>query len=225
MTEIVAPKPYIYVFEHLDNHIKWLSRLLIILAVMSAIAVVTGYVEHVILVEISAGGGGDSLVARAEASDFSQLVIGWCQMLISILTVITFAYWIIRACRNVHAMSKSESKLSFSPAWSVGWYCIPIANLWKPYQAMRQIWNISEDASSNPDRPGSSLLALWWFVFLVDSTIGRVAFKYALKAETLDQLLTSNVITMISDGFGIVAIIVALKLITTIQSFQSKYVP
>jgi FtsH-binding integral membrane protein len=221
MSENAAGSLKQYTFQDLSVHSRWLKRLLIGLGIISIVAVVSGVLEHQLLSELIGGADADSIQARAESSDFRQQIIGWLQVLISVSVLVTFAWWIVRACRNAHAIS--DVRLTFSPAWSLGWYCIPIANLWKPYQAMKQIWNVSEDPKSDVERPGSSLLQLWWFVFLVDSTLGRVAFKYTMKAETLDQLLTANILTIASDVFGIIAVMVAYKLINTIQLFQSKH--
>ncbi|MGB0798912.1 MAG: DUF4328 domain-containing protein, partial [Planktomarina sp.] len=54
--------------------------------------------------------------------------------------------WIYRAAHNANQISPSETRIT--PGWSVGWFFIPVASLWKPYQAMRHTWNTAMDAAS-----------------------------------------------------------------------------
>ena len=60
-----------------------------------------------------------------------------------------FCLFMPRANRNARAFGSS---MSISPGWAAGWFFVPIANLWMPYQAMKEIWQ-----GSDPDpnvRPG-----------------------------------------------------------------------
>jgi hypothetical protein len=74
-------------------------------------------------------------------SDVVTGIVGLAQFILAIITGITFLRWIYRSNNNLRALS-GES-MTFTPGWSVGWYFIPIANLWKPYQVMNEIWKVS----------------------------------------------------------------------------------
>ena len=72
---------------------------------------------------------------------FSDLVSGCLavvRVVFAIFLGITFLKWIYRTNFNLRALS--QERMSFTPGWSVGWYFVPIANLFKPYQAMKEIW-------------------------------------------------------------------------------------
>jgi len=52
-------------------------------------------------------------------------------------TVIVWCIWQHRAQAN--AVVLSGGGLRFTPGWAVGWWFIPIANLWKPFQTVREL--------------------------------------------------------------------------------------
>src|SRR3546814_19857585 len=49
---------------------------------------------------------------------------------------------------------------------SVGWFCVPIANLWMPFQAMRQLSKASAKPGDWEAADTSALLAWWWLFWL-----------------------------------------------------------
>ena len=76
-----------------------------------------------------------------------------------LVSAILVSKWTLRASHNVRALGATN--LMFSPRASVGWYFVPIANLWKPYQAMREIWQASVSPSAWK-RQQIPLLLPWW---------------------------------------------------------------
>ena len=47
---------------------------------------------------------------------------------------------------------KDADHESFTPGWSVGWFFVPIMNPWKPFQAMREIWQASAEPGNGFDK-------------------------------------------------------------------------
>ena len=98
---------------------------------------------------------------NAEGLYAAVLLANW---LILILTYVVFGTWIYRAAANVDAASVPGFR--FTPGWAVGWHFVPIANLFKPFGAMRQIWNASHgnetgdldrgNAAGTPSNPAAS---------------------------------------------------------------------
>src|SRR5437868_6687462 len=79
--------------------------------------------------------------AKSDSDNFSlldgvELVSGLVTILVFIITGVLFLRWIHRANRNARALGAQGMR--FTPGWAVGWYFIPIASLWKPYQAMKE---------------------------------------------------------------------------------------
>lgn len=84
--------------------------------------------------------------------------------------------WMSGATRNTLAVRPG---LKMSQLGAVGWWFVPVASLYKPYQYIRDIW---VTAKGTPGRRGASSeqpLAIWWFTFLggniISSVVSRVA--------------------------------------------------
>src|SRR4051812_9992979 len=83
--------------------------------------------------------------------------------------------WIYRASANAHALS---SEMTISPGWAVGWYFIPIANLFKPFQAMREIWMASHFRGNWHGEPSPSLLTAWWGLWIVVNILDNLTTQF-----------------------------------------------
>lgn len=77
-----------------------------------------------------------------------------------VASIVVVAMWIYRAHANLRAASIDG--LEFSPGWAVGCYFIPIVNLFKPFQDMRELWNATHGQSDG--LPADSRLTTWWGV-------------------------------------------------------------
>ena len=97
--------------------------------------------------------------------------------LLSLLTLfvagVAFCLFMPRANRNARAFG---SLMSNTPGWAAGWFFVPVAGLWKPYYAMKEIWQ-----GSNPDPTVHAIGAgsgpagpLWWWMFLICSFSGWI---------------------------------------------------
>ncbi len=106
----------------------------------------------------------------------------------------------------------------FTPGWSVGWYFIPVANLWKPYQVMKEIWNVSHKCLAT----GHSVLGWWWALWLLSNFLGRIAFKFGMRAEDASGYASSALTCIISDGLDVILSVVALVMVTRIGTAYSE---
>ena len=110
-------------------------------------------------------------VLRAHGDDspavFSALGLAWAfaGIAITLTTGILVLTWIHRANHNARQLGADD--MTFTPGWAVGWYFVPIAWFWKPYQAMKEIWRASANPSDWVGRPVSPLLHWWWILWIV----------------------------------------------------------
>ena len=104
-------------------------------------------------------------------------------MVVTLGTAITALMWIHRA--NYNARQLGASGLKFTPGWAVGWYFIPIASLWKPYQAMKEICQASFNPSGWWDEDAPSLVPLWWALWLV--TLGGSSISFTVSTEVAES--------------------------------------
>ncbi|MBK9941554.1 MAG: DUF4328 domain-containing protein [Kouleothrix sp.] len=149
-------------------------------------------------------------------SDVVVIVVGLIQLILTVITGITFLRWIYRSNKNLRMLS-GESMV-FTPGWSVGWYFIPIANFYKPYQAMKEIWDISHRNAATDH----ALVGWWWALWLISNFLGRLAFRLVLRADNVSSYAASAIVYIISDGLDIILTIVALAMVTRIGNAYAQ---
>ena len=152
----------------------------------------------------------------------TALSILWSLVVIAIglTTAILVLTWIYRANHNARQLGAADMR--FTPGWAVGWYFIPIAWFWKPYQAMTEIWRASVNPSGWGAVPVSPLLRWWWGLWIVPSWgldgVDLVASFRLDEAgfETVDA--ATNLVENLLDiplAFVLVAIITAVTQLQT----------
>ena len=149
----------------------------------------------------------------------SELITGVARLvkfIIFIILGVTFLRWIYRINRNLHTLSGEQ--LTFTPGWSVGWYFIPIANLFKPYQVMKEIWRVSQRNESTT----YALLSWWWFLWIVFLFPVGPASDLAKMIGYSISNLTLTITYIVFDGIDVILNIVALKLVTGIGLAYSR---
>ncbi len=161
--------------------------------------------------------------ARMDLNDGSSLNIGlglvglaaMLEIFLRILAIIFFLIWEYRSFNNLSALKARN--LEFSPGWAVGWWFIPFANLVKPFQVVRELWNESdpdfdeETGFLHTSAGTPEIIGFWWATFLLSGFIGRIAdkmvdsksgepseyFPVALIVASIFQLVASILIILI----------------------------
>jgi hypothetical protein len=188
--------------------------------VIAVLAVWSGWLEIGILQRLADG----TTVAdtEADASDARQGVIGILQILSFVVTGVLFLRWTYLA--SVNARELSGSSMDFTPGWAVGWYFVPVATLWKPYQALKEIFRASDPDCADDWRQAShpDVLPLWWTFWISSNLLGQGAFRTGLRAEGASELLTSSWIMWLSDAIDIPLGLAAIAVVTALHARQSE---
>ncbi|WP_420138566.1 DUF4328 domain-containing protein [Sphingomonas sp.] len=112
-------------------------------------------------------GQHDAPTATAWMDQLMLLPLIW-----AIATVIVMGCWIYRASANAHALA---GNLTVRPGWAVGWYFIPIAHLFKPFDAMKEIWLASHDPRNWQGHAAPLRLLVWWGLWVVTLCLHNMA--------------------------------------------------
>lgn len=97
-----------------------------------------------------------------------------------LICYVVVGMWIYRASANAHAIS---DEMTISPGWAIGWYFVPIMNLFRPFQAMREIWMASHFKGNWHGEPAPAILGWWWGLWLASNILANISFRLALNAE------------------------------------------
>ncbi len=177
----------------------------------AAFNILVTIMEIDLLLRIDAG----EYVSLSEATASDDRVATARLMVIASLVGATIAFcsWMHRANRNLRAMT--EKPIRFSPGWSVGWFFVPIMNLFRPYQVLNEIHR-----HSHAQQRGSPLLGIWWGLWLVGGYVGSTVARALFDNSDVSTAITADWLIVISDTVLIIAATVVIVLIHRITSWQ-----
>lgn len=121
---------------------------------------------------------GEDLLGNA------QIVVGVLFLLSFLPTIVVFCVCINRLSHNVRALGARNMR--FTPGWAVGYFFIPILNLFRPYQAVKEI-ELASSPDAGPEdwhrRNGSGLVGLWWTFWITSSVFDQIASQMASSSD------------------------------------------
>lgn len=182
--------------ELLEKRAK-IVRFLLIAGFLVIVAVLVGQIAEL--------RGDISLEESAELTTASSAyaIVGLVDGLLALITVVFFSMWIYRAAANV--VAAGIPGFEYTPSWAVGWFFVPIANLFRPFSAMRQIWNASHGEQGERLNHANGLLAFWWGCWIISNIASNISFRMTFNPSSPESLLEGQQV-------GLVAAIVSLAL-------------
>jgi hypothetical protein len=205
-------------YRDLTNLVGMVKLLIVILGILSAAGLWSGSLELDLLQRIR--DGGEFTDSEAENSDTRQSVLGVLYLLVYIPTAVVFLRWVYLTNRNARALAGDD--LKFTPGWAVGWYFVPVATLWKPYQAMKEMFRASNpDYADNwRDAPFPKYLPLWWGLWIVSGILGQVIIRRSFRSNTLDEMVALSHLVRLSDLVDVFLMGVVFAMVSRLADLQ-----
>lgn len=141
-----------------------------------------------------------------------------------LMSAVLFLMWLHRAYRNLHALGARP--LETTPGWAVGYFFIPFANLIKPFQVLREIWNKSDPQAEIQEGFGNysmetpALVAWWWAFWLVANASSLITDLILSTTETIDTRIIAIWLSNVAHVLVVVASVLAILLIKKIDERQ-----
>ena len=204
---------------------QWLKILLVLSLLIDVIAAASGMMEFSLLRSLQNETFSGDFDAAATSNDNRQQASGFGQLALFIVTAIVFLSWVHRANRNARALGAEGRQ--FTPGWAVGWYFVPVMFLWKPFQAMREIWQASAQPGNWRNVQTPPLLGWWWALYLSSQILSNVAYRLSEKIDGVDDALWASSVTTLSNICGGALDVLAFLLVSKIarnQIWQTKTV-
>lgn len=188
---------------------------------VAVMMIVSGYLEYQLLIDFQNGAYTSQALATADAqfSDDRQAGLAIIYLVVYIISGFLILRWIHRA--NYNARQLGAENMKFTAGWSIGYYFIPILTLWKPYQAMKEIWKASKDSSDWASQNTSSIVPTWWAIWLISNILAQVIDRLGISNE-LSELINLNLITQFSNFLSILLSLVFLAIVNNIYKMQSN---
>jgi hypothetical protein len=175
-------------------------------------------VEIVIDLDFVAGGGINVWFATGPIVALAALVVIGTML----LTAIVVAVWLYRAMTVAHLI---DPGLTISSAGAVGWYFVPIASLWKPYEAMVEIVETSGARRSGRWAFVRDLVGWWWAAWIGRSVLGAIQnFIPANPDSDIGVGTGQTVMVIIGGALGIVAAWCLATIIRHVAELQLRAV-
>ena len=137
--------------------------------------------------------------------------------LILVATTVIWMIWQFRGQRNL--LRARRAGVRFTPGWAVGWWFIPIVNLWKPFQSVRELW-MRSDPSDRASR-GWWVIGVWWAAFLVANFL----FSTDAEAPTAEAVIATRKATIVGAAVGIAATLLAISIVRATAQRQEAIEP
>lgn len=161
--------------------------------------------------------------ALADANDSRQAIVRLLYLATFIFTIFAFLMWQHRIRKNADYVGVTG--LRFSMAGVIGWWFVPIMNLFRPYQVMKEMWQSNyHDVNEQPewrDSTVSGLLGWWWGLFLVGGWVAYGAGNLRLRSDP-NLLITGGWMEIVSSAIWMLSAVIAIALVREITAFQES---
>jgi hypothetical protein len=202
---------------------RWTAGLLVATAALAWIAVGVDLSELRLL--LPAGDG----TAVSHETRWAQLkTTSWLfrvQTLCFAATSILFLIWLYQARVNVRALG--ARRLHFERRWAVLGFVVPLLNVFRPYQVMREVWQASdprvEDGFGWKTVPVPPLLPRWWGCFVAWGALLLLTGLSEIGAgANLAKIQLSASLQLLTDATAGVAATLACFLVLRLSDNQQE---
>jgi Domain of unknown function (DUF4328) len=209
---------------------RWVMACLLISGLLTLLALGSDASQLRLLLQVTAGDPVDLDIAQA--TDRRQQLVRSLHLVVLLTTGLFFLIWQHRVHRNLPALGAAH--LRFSPGWAVGWWFVPLMNLVRPYQAIKELWRAS-DPDVDPLDPGAwrttpttPVLPWWWVLCLLSTNAGHQDMSRVLSvvapsgSDGLDQLIWAYGALLASGILGLGALVCTLVLVRGVDTRQDE---
>jgi len=168
-------------------------------------------------------GGEDFTQSEIDSSEARIANLGGFFNVFKFVLAVIFLKWIYRVSANAHFYSATD--MTYSAGWSVGWFFVPIMNLFRPYRAMKETWQVSvagPDVNSPFDVEVPSILPMWWALWIIYSISSRISLRVAMVADSTEDLLTADYVSLVDYTLGICLSLVAVMMVRELTKIQTE---
>jgi len=191
-------------------------RMIWIVLAIHIIAMFVDVLQLNLLKELSRG---TEVTNRAmSANDARQTYISVSYLLAYIVSGIVFIQWFRRAYFNLHIL---VNDLSWDESWAAGSWFIPVLNLFRPFQIMREMYRrtlmlLSESSKENNIYVSLLPVDIWWALWIINGIVNQVVFQLSLKGTEVNELI---LITSLSILDALISIPLAILTVRVIRDY------
>jgi Domain of unknown function (DUF4328) len=196
-----------------DQRAKAAIILVYIVMALDVLSAVSGVMQYQLL-ERANGIEGIS-TEEANANDLREQILGIVYLAANLVAIVMFIRWFRRAYYNLHQLPVT---VTYTEGWAAGAWFVPFLNLFRPYQIMKELYTESRSFLQRREvsfthLSSTAAIGVWWGLWILSGVLGQFVFRYTMKAETIDEMITGTIAGIIGNIVGIPLGLVAVKLI------------
>ncbi|MBY9066193.1 DUF4328 domain-containing protein [Hyphomonas sp. WL0036] len=215
IVEATSPAP---MTRPLSDRFKPLQIAVIIYMVGEAGLALFGAVELYFLTGMDADPYLDFGTASS-AFAIVALIAGLAQLIGLTASVILVSMWTFRAMKNLHIVGAVAATMS--PGWAVGWYFIPFANLWKPFEGVLQIWRESHRLAGRPEKV-AAYVGWWWATWLISNFLANISVRLTGFVEALPTYNAGVLVGVVGSALSVVCGFLLLRTTRQVTQVQTE---
>jgi hypothetical protein len=201
---------------------RWTICLLLACLALEAATIASGFSYRGLLARLAAGAALLPHEAAATAARDRAIVL--LKLVAFTGTGIAWLLWLHRTYGNLVLVGSKRSR--FTRGWAVGYWFIPLVNLVRAYQVMKDLWLRSDslnDRDAYDSLPAPAYLAGWWGMALTWGVLGRLVTLMARDARTPLELINATDMGMLVNAVGVIAGALAIKVVREIDRRQQCF--
>lgn len=135
-----------------------------------------------------------------------------------IVTGFLILKWSYRVSMNAKATGHAPS---ISPGWAIGWYFIPIANLWMPFQALKRVWRVSAGGDAWRTVKTPAIMRWWWGFWIAGGFAWNASDTAGTIITGMAGIAASSALTILAASLHIVTCLLLVRVVRKISQTQS----
>ncbi len=156
------------------------------------------------------------------ANDIREGIVALAYMVGYIVSVVMFIRWFRRAYYNLHTQTRG---LSFEEGWAAGCWFVPILNLFRPYQIMKELYVVTQKLLAGqlevPRSANLTIVNVWWTLWIISNIINNFVTRITWRAESVDDLILSSQLSIVTALIGIPLCLVTVRVIREYAEMES----
>ncbi len=131
-------------------------------------------------------------------------------------------YWVHQANLNVRQLGAQGMK--FSPGAAIGWFFVPLANLFFIPKIMNEIWKTSKNPSAWQNEPDEPLILRWFWFWVIASAFSAMADRLYNENLPAEQLVLPTALELLTGLCSLVSVVALISVIKKIYAMQMSHV-
>ncbi|MEM6664397.1 MAG: DUF4328 domain-containing protein [Pseudomonadota bacterium] len=171
--------------------------------------------REVIFADLDISDGIGGAVELVTGAGLLILVIG------ALATFVLNGTWLYRASANAQARDPDPQRIS--PRMAVIWFAVPIANLFMPFQGIKQIWNTTVVGRGPLTSPAPGFFALWWAGWIISDVMANISFRLSMS-DDWDDYTASMWLDLLSAPLTILSAVLFIRIIRKVTVAENAAV-